>query len=97
MDMIARVLEMDPLELRLKNLLDEGGEFVTGERIHSLAMKECVEKVAEAIQWGKASPFGSPSKARGKGLGVPDQSNHYTFHLFCSGFALTRMAALMST
>jgi len=68
MDMIARALEMDPLELRLKNLLDEGGEFATGERIHSFAMKECVEKVAAAVQWGKASPLSTPSKARGKGL-----------------------------
>ena len=29
-DIIARTIEMDPLELRLKNLLDEGGEFVDG-------------------------------------------------------------------
>ena len=68
MDMIARALEMDPLEFRLKNLLDEGGEFATGERVHSLAMKECLEKVATAIEWGKQSIPSSPSKARGKGL-----------------------------
>ena len=67
-DIIARTLEMDPLELRLKNLLDEGGEFATGERVHSLGMKECLKKVASAIEWGEKSPASSPSKARGKGL-----------------------------
>ncbi len=69
MDMIARALKMDPLEFRLKNLLDEGGEFSTGERVRSLGMRECLEKVAAAIEWGKKSPPSSPFKARGKGLG----------------------------
>lgn len=68
MDMIARALKMNPLELRLKNLLDEGGEFATGEHIHSLAMRECVERVASAIEWGKSSPASDTSKVRGKGL-----------------------------
>ena len=68
MDIIARALNMDPLELRLKNLLDEGGEFATGERVQSLAMKECLEKAAAAIQWGRKSQPSGPNKARGKGL-----------------------------
>lgn len=68
MDMIARALEIDPLELRLKNLLDEGGEFATGERVHYLAMRECLEKVAAALEWGRKSEPASPSKPRGKGL-----------------------------
>jgi carbon-monoxide dehydrogenase large subunit len=68
MDIIARALKMDPLELRLKNLLDEGGEFATGETIHCMAMRECVEKVAAAIDWGKKSKPSGPNKARGKGF-----------------------------
>lgn len=68
MDMIARALKIDPLELRLKNLLDEGGEFATGERVHGLAMRECLTKAAAAIEWGRTSTPASPSKARGKGL-----------------------------
>ena len=68
MDMIARALKMDPLELRLKNLLEEGSEFVTGERVHGVAVGECLKKVAEAIGWGKRSASGDTNKARGKGL-----------------------------
>jgi len=71
MDLIARALKMDPLELRRKNLLDEGGEFVTGEHVHYLAMRECLDKVAAAVEWGKQREPASPSLAplaRGKGL-----------------------------
>ncbi|MBI4444867.1 MAG: xanthine dehydrogenase family protein molybdopterin-binding subunit [Acidobacteria bacterium] len=67
-DMIARALNLDPLELRLKNLLDEGKEFVTGERIHSFALKECLQKVAAAIEWGKKVEPREPFRAAGKGL-----------------------------
>ncbi len=67
MDTIARSLGIDPLELRQRNLLDEGGEFVTGERIHSFGMKESLDKVAAAAQWGSKTPV-SGSLARGKGL-----------------------------
>lgn len=68
MDRIARTLNIDPLELRLKNLLDEGGEFATGERLYSIGIRECLEKAAEAIQWGVKPRADHPSKARGKGL-----------------------------
>ena len=67
-DIIARALKMDPLELRRKNLLDEGGEFVTGERVHSAAMRECLDKAAAAVQWGTPSKPTSKSAARGKGI-----------------------------
>ena len=66
-DIVARKLKRDPLELRLQNLLDEGGEFVTGERIHSFGMKECLTKVAAAIEWNKREPANG-FKVRGKGL-----------------------------
>ena len=68
MDILARALGMDPLELRRKNLLDEGGRAVTGEPVHSLAMRECLDEVAAAVEWGKPSSPVSKSSARGKGL-----------------------------
>jgi CO/xanthine dehydrogenase Mo-binding subunit len=68
MDIIARALQMDPLELRRKNLLREGGIGVTGEHLHGVAIRECLDKVAEAIGWGKPAAPSSPRMARGKGL-----------------------------
>ena len=67
MDTIARSLKIDPLKLREKNLLDEGGEFVTGEIIRSFGMKESLKKATTAIQWGEKNSHNG-SSSRGKGL-----------------------------
>lgn len=59
MDEIARALNMDPLELRLKNCIKQGdvdrlaAEF--GEKIprvmHTCGLTECMQRGAEAIGW----------------------------------------------
>ena len=51
MDRIARHLGMDPLELRLKNLLQEGDVFVTGESLVSVGISDCLRQVASGIGW----------------------------------------------
>ena len=71
MDIIARALEIDPMELRRRNLLTEGSTAITGEPLHGLALRECLDKVAAAIEWGKRVEPENPdnsSVARGKGL-----------------------------
>jgi CO/xanthine dehydrogenase Mo-binding subunit len=69
MDIIAAALKLDPLELRRKNGYDEGDEFVTGETLRSVGLKECVDQVAKSIAWGKKSAnAASASIKRGKGM-----------------------------
>ena len=51
MDCIAKELGLDPLELRLKNVLEEGDISVTGEVMHSIAVKECLEEAAKNVGW----------------------------------------------
>ena len=51
MDDIARRLGIDPLELRLKNLLHEGETFVTGDKLVSVGISDCVQRAAEAVGW----------------------------------------------
>jgi CO/xanthine dehydrogenase Mo-binding subunit len=64
MDIIAHKLGMDPLELRLKNAVEEGDISPTGQQIlHSVGLKECLEKTAENLEWGR-----SGGKNRGKGI-----------------------------
>lgn len=74
MDDIARRLGMDPLELRLKNLVREGDRFVTGDKLISVGISECLKQVAKAIGWrGKteqAAQAQSGPMVRGKGLAV---------------------------
>ena len=51
MDDIARRLGMDPLELRLKNLVQEEDQFVTGDTLVSVGIADCLKGAAEAVGW----------------------------------------------
>jgi len=63
MDIIADRLGMDPVQLRLKNCLDDGDETPAGDRAVHIALKECIRKVSAAIGWGKKP------KASNRGIG----------------------------
>ncbi len=68
-DMMAQALKMDPLEIRLKNAYEEGGEFVTRETLTSIGLKSCLQKVATAIRWQEKDRHPSETHfQRGKGL-----------------------------
>lgn len=62
MDMLAAQLGMDPLEIRLKNVLVDGDEFCTGEIMHDVHFIECLTAAAEKIGWAE--------QKHGKGLCV---------------------------
>jgi CO/xanthine dehydrogenase Mo-binding subunit len=74
MDMVARELEMDPVDFRMKNLLDVGSTTVTGEKItkHTGSVRKCLEAVAKEIGWAKdARPAKETNgKIRAKGIAV---------------------------
>ncbi len=59
-DLLAERLGIDPLELRLRNVLRDGEAFCTGEVLHDFRVAECLEDVAERIGWREGR--------RGKGL-----------------------------
>ena len=48
MDLLADRLGLDPLELRLRNLLREGDRYCTGETMHDVHFAECLEAAADA-------------------------------------------------
>jgi CO/xanthine dehydrogenase Mo-binding subunit len=78
MDDIARRVGVDPLELRLKHLVKEGDVFVTGEKLVSVGVTDCLKKTADALGWkGKEEQAPVAAKnnlARGKGLAVTIKS-----------------------
>lgn len=55
LELVAKVIGMDPLEFRLKNLLRPGSLTITGERIteHSGDPSKCLRAAAEAINYGR--------------------------------------------
>ena len=73
MDDMARRLGIDPLEMRLKNLVQEGDDFVTGDRLVSVGITDCLKGAAQAVGWqGKEEQSAREVKGqvRGKGLAV---------------------------
>jgi len=70
MDVLAEELGIDAVELRRRNLLEEGDTNITGEIVHSIGIRECLDKVADSLKWGrKARKEAGPWK-RGKGLAL---------------------------
>jgi CO/xanthine dehydrogenase Mo-binding subunit len=61
----ARVLDIDPLELRLRNLASPGDEFIPGDTPADGDWAVALRRAAEMIDWGKP-----PSEGRGRGIAV---------------------------
>jgi CO/xanthine dehydrogenase Mo-binding subunit len=63
LDIVAEKLDMDALEFRLKNVVEDGDEAGNGQILEGVGMREALEKAAAAIEWDQPT---SPN--RGKGL-----------------------------
>ncbi|MCP4606085.1 MAG: molybdopterin-dependent oxidoreductase [Proteobacteria bacterium] len=53
LDHIAEDLEIDPIELRLKNVMSTGETTCNDLNMSSLGMRECLEKVRDESSWKK--------------------------------------------
>ncbi|HEY1371999.1 MAG TPA: xanthine dehydrogenase family protein molybdopterin-binding subunit [Candidatus Binatia bacterium] len=54
MDMIAHRLGLDPVEFRMRNLLDDGDVSPNGDVVDGVMAKECLRRAADEIGYGKA-------------------------------------------
>ncbi len=70
MDELANEIGMDKVEFHLKNVVQGGDTLATGMKMHPTGLSKCIEKVADAIEWGKKSPPSAPNKRRGKGIAL---------------------------
>jgi CO/xanthine dehydrogenase Mo-binding subunit len=69
-DMIARALEVDPLEFRRKNILREGRPQATGTIMKDAAIEAVLERTAERMSWRRPFDRGEGAVRRGRGLAV---------------------------
>jgi CO/xanthine dehydrogenase Mo-binding subunit len=70
MDIIARRLGIDPLDLRLKNLLREGDETPTGHQVPGMKSMETLQAAVEAADYHAPRP---PNVGRGIAVNHKDQ------------------------
>jgi len=79
MNELAAKLKMDPLKLRLKNLLEEGETLTAyhGEVLNSCALEACIQKGREMIGWEKKFPCVriSDTKVRAVGAAITMQGS----------------------
>ena len=71
MQRLARALNMDPLELYAKNLIDSGDAVTTGQRISNPTARECLQAAVDQFR-SKPYPSGPlpPHLKRGWGVSV---------------------------
>jgi CO/xanthine dehydrogenase Mo-binding subunit len=67
MDIIADDLGIDPLELRLRNIVHDGDTGPAGEKLSAVSVEECLRRAAQAIGWENRRP--APGRAKGIACG----------------------------
>ncbi|MEE8450077.1 MAG: xanthine dehydrogenase family protein molybdopterin-binding subunit [Thermodesulfobacteriota bacterium] len=66
LDEAAEALSMDPLKLRLKNILHTGDTSLHGWKMTSCGLEECLHKAAQAFNWERKRSTKKP----GRGIGL---------------------------
>ncbi|MDP2948655.1 MAG: xanthine dehydrogenase family protein molybdopterin-binding subunit, partial [Chloroflexota bacterium] len=67
MDMMARNLGLDPLEVRLKNAVGPGDTLPSGHPYPSIGLRECLERIAETDIWRERDKVKERGEHRGVG------------------------------
>ncbi len=67
---IANQLNIDPVEFKRRNAIKEGDTLAYGADMTPNGLIECIDKVAEAIEWEKKEEPKDPNKAIGKGFSI---------------------------
>jgi carbon-monoxide dehydrogenase large subunit len=72
MDIIAEKLGIDPMEIRLKNAVEEGSISASNQHISHTALKECIVEAASASKWKdrRKGPAEDGPMVRGRGMAI---------------------------
>jgi CO/xanthine dehydrogenase Mo-binding subunit len=69
-DMMARQLGLDPIEVRLKNAVEEGDLLPSGQAYPRIGLKECLQAISESDLWkGRARSKQHPNRGIGIAVG----------------------------
>jgi 4-hydroxybenzoyl-CoA reductase alpha subunit len=70
LDRLAEELGMDPIELRLKNVMEAGETTCNELSLSSFGMKEALEAVRASVAWQKKRSLAGQTSRKGKGIGA---------------------------
>lgn len=87
MDVIAAELGIDPVELRLRNIIKTGNETATGHKLAvSVGAEETIRSVSTAAKWNNQSVENQQSERYLTALGIA--TSHYGNCLGAAGWAM---------
>ena len=69
-DEIAARLGMDPIDLRLKNVVRPGEEWMIGVALNKAGLSECLERVRAACGWDGKRETATNGSGRKRGIGL---------------------------
>lgn len=69
-DLIARELNIDPLEFRRRNILHEGRPQATGTIMKDAAIDAVLERLAQCMNWNAPFERGEGTLRRGRGIAI---------------------------
>ena len=69
-DIIARELNIDPVEFRRINLLRDGAPHATGTIMKDAALVQTLDCIAKNMDWNQPFDHGSGVRRRGRGVGI---------------------------
>ncbi len=78
LDEIARKLDIDPIDLRLKNALRQGDTWLGGHAIGSASLAECLDRVRSESAWDERRKQLGAAHGSGKRRGLGVSSVVYT-------------------
>ena len=85
LDMIARDLGLDPVDILVKNSHEQGDILPNGDKLESCGLIECIEGAAASTEWKKVWAAPAPSgKKRGIGISVCAMFSGAPFYPFAS-------------
>ncbi|MCZ6888547.1 MAG: xanthine dehydrogenase family protein molybdopterin-binding subunit [Gammaproteobacteria bacterium] len=73
-DLVARELEMDPLEFRLANFVDEGDSSPLGRKWREPMARRVLERASEEIGYADRTPVHADGRKTGIGFAVSDRA-----------------------
>jgi CO/xanthine dehydrogenase Mo-binding subunit len=69
-DMVARMLKLDPVAFRRRNLLREGRPHASGTVVKDAPIEAVLDQVCERMRWQESFDRGNGAVRRGRGLAI---------------------------
>jgi CO/xanthine dehydrogenase Mo-binding subunit len=69
-DMMARALKLDPVEFRRRNIMRDGGEHTTTQKLEDAPVEQIMDRVLARMGWSRAFDRDKGVLRRGRGFGI---------------------------